>query len=211
MIELLSHSLQELVVGMSRNVLRVLGYPFNPGERLYVLYLATSLLMAAAVWTYVYRRERQSGGTPVTLKEFLFPASIWRTTSAWLDVRYFFFHQIFRVFLYGSFALMVSDWSFKTAAELFGSPQDSQPGVDGPLGWLVAIGYGFVSIAVLDLVAWTLAAGALPVGPTAGTESSNATDGAPVVPVGPRAAGAISSAIVGAGADPVGPMAAGSA
>ena len=55
-----------------------MGYPFNPGERLFVLYLATSLLMAAAVWRYVSRRERQSGGTPVTLREFLFPASIWR-------------------------------------------------------------------------------------------------------------------------------------
>ena len=77
MIELLSHSLQQLVAGTSRNVLRVLAYPINPGERLFVLYLATSLLMAAAVWRYVSRRERQSGGTPVTLREFLFPASIW--------------------------------------------------------------------------------------------------------------------------------------
>ena len=60
------------------------------------------------------------------------------------------------MFLYGSFALMVSGWSFKTAAGFFGSPQDSQADVDGPLAWLVAIGYGFVSVAALDLVAWTL-------------------------------------------------------
>ena len=72
MIELLSHSLQQLVAGTSRNVLRVLAYPINPGERLFVLYLATSLLMAAAVWRYVSRRERQSGGTPVTLKSSCF-------------------------------------------------------------------------------------------------------------------------------------------
>src|SRR5262245_11413890 len=156
MTELLSHSLQELVTGMSRNVLRVLAYPLNPGERLFVLYLATSLLMAAAVWRYVSRREHQSGGTPITLKEFLFPASIWRTASAWLDVRYFFFHQIFRVFLYGSFALMVAEWSFKTAAGLFGSPQGPRAEMDGPFAWLVALGYGLVSVAVFDLVAWAL-------------------------------------------------------
>ena len=51
---------------------------------------------------------------------------------------------------------MVADWSFKTAAELFGSPQGSQADVDGPLAWLVALGYGFVSVAVFDLVAWAL-------------------------------------------------------
>ena len=51
---------------------------------------------------------------------------------------------------------MVADWSFKTTAELFGSAQRSEADVDGPLAWLVALGYGLASVAVFDLVAWVL-------------------------------------------------------
>ena len=156
LIEFLSDSLHTLLQSISKNLLRVLVYPFSPGERLFVLYLTTSLLMAAAVWRYVARRRPQPGGTPVSLRQFLFPSSIWRTASAWLDVRYFFFHQIFRVFLYGSFALMVSDRTFRTTAGLLGNSVESGTATDQPFAWLVAIGYGFVSVAVLDLVAWVL-------------------------------------------------------
>jgi sterol desaturase/sphingolipid hydroxylase (fatty acid hydroxylase superfamily) len=156
MIELLSDFCRALFAPIARNVLRVLAYPFNPGERIFLLYVTTSLLMAAAVWWCAARRQRQRGETSVTFKEFLFPQSIWRTASAWLDVRYFFFHQILRVFLYGTVALLVSDWTFKTAAGLFGGTPGSDPGMKGPFGWLVALGFGFVSVAVVDLVAWIL-------------------------------------------------------
>ena len=155
MIELLSHSLQELVAGMSRNLLRVLGYPFNPGERLFVLYLTTSLADGSGRVDVCGPAPASIRRPPSVAERVPVPSSIWRTASAWLDVRYFFFHQILRVFLYGSFALMVSDWPS-------GPPQDSSASRrihsrrGGPFAWLVAIGYGFVSVAVLDLVAWTL-------------------------------------------------------
>ena len=100
MFDFLYDTLQSLAGFISRNFMRVLAYPFNPGERLFVLYLTTSLVMAIVVWRYVARRQPRPDAIPVSLREFLFPSSIWRTASAWLDVRYFFFHQILRVFLY---------------------------------------------------------------------------------------------------------------
>ena len=155
MFDLLYQTFDALLVTLSTNLLKVLAYPINPAERVFVLYLTTSLLMAAGVWRYVARRT-QPDGSRISFREFLFPRSIWRTASAWLDVRYFFFHQVFRVFLYGTFALMVSEWAFQTTAGLLGSPSGSKTGADGPLGWLIALGYGFASVVVMDLVAYTL-------------------------------------------------------
>ena len=155
MIEFLSGSLQALFNVIALNVVRVLAYPINPGERLFVIYLTTSFLMAAAVWKWTARRRSQSGGEPLSLREFLFPGSIWRTASAWLDVRYFFFHQIFRVFLYGGFTLMVSDWAFRTTAQLL-EVSTARAGTDQGAGWPMALAYGFISVAALDFVAYVL-------------------------------------------------------
>ena len=155
MSDLLYRALDTFVVTLSTNVVRVLAYPINPAERLFVLYLTTSLLMAAGVWWFVAKRKLPDGSR-ISFTEFLFPASIWRTASAWLDVRYFFFHQIFRVFLYGTFALMLSEWAFSTTTGLLGPPAGSHTGPAGLFGWLIALGYGFASIAMMDLVAYTL-------------------------------------------------------
>ena len=155
MIEYFGDYLRLVLTSISTNVLYVLTYPVNPNERLFVLYLATSVLMAGGVWKYLARSRSQSDGTPVSLREFLFPNHIWRTPSAWLDVRYFFFHQILRVFLYGTLSVMVSDWTFQTAAGAFGSPKSGAGGGTSTT-WLVELGYGFVSIAALDFVAYAL-------------------------------------------------------
>ena len=154
MIELLLNSLHGLFNGIALNVARVLAYPINPGERLFFIYLTTSFLIAAALWKWTSRRRSQNGGEPVSLREFLFPRSIWQTASAWLDVRYFFFHQIFRVFLYSSFMLMVSDWAFGTTAQLLGTVPDEAVGQTS--GWGMALAYGFISVAALDFVAYVL-------------------------------------------------------
>ncbi|MGH9254101.1 MAG: sterol desaturase family protein [Vicinamibacterales bacterium] len=158
MIELLYDSLHRLLDGLGRTFLQVLVYPINPGERLFVLYLATSLVMAVAIWWYLARRRSHPSGQSISLREFLFPRRIWHTPSAWLDVRYFFLHQIFRVFLYGSFALMVSDWTFQTAADLLGNSPRSRSGADptAAFAWPVELGCAVLSVAVLDFVAYAL-------------------------------------------------------
>jgi sterol desaturase/sphingolipid hydroxylase (fatty acid hydroxylase superfamily) len=74
----------------------VLAYPFDPEQRIFGLYLLTSLLFA--LWAYV-RRPRGAGS--VSLGRFLFPREVWSSPSAWLDVRYFFLHQMVRLVIYG--------------------------------------------------------------------------------------------------------------
>jgi sterol desaturase/sphingolipid hydroxylase (fatty acid hydroxylase superfamily) len=145
-----------LGTGIAGNVLRVLAYPINPNERVFVLYLATSFLIAAGVYTYLTRH--QSDGRSISLLQFLFPRSVWSSRSAWLDVRYFFFHQILRVFLYGSFVAMVSNWTFQVATGLrsgsMGSDLPMPPGT--PASWPLDLGYAFIAITAFDLVAYLL-------------------------------------------------------
>ena len=89
-------------------------YPLDPDRRIYIIYL-----LAAAVFAYfVYRgrkamvgRPRGGGeGAPAdalangradgdSFLSFLFPRYVWRHPSAWLDVRYFFFHSLIGHFL----------------------------------------------------------------------------------------------------------------
>jgi len=74
----------------------VLVYPFNPSQRIFWLYMCSSTILAFYVFhvsTRSFPAQRSSFGAFIS---FLFPKDVWQNPSAWLDVRYFFFHQIFR-------------------------------------------------------------------------------------------------------------------
>jgi sterol desaturase/sphingolipid hydroxylase (fatty acid hydroxylase superfamily) len=90
-----------------RSLAEVIVYPVDPGERIFWLYLVTSLALAGAVYL---RSRRGASGRP-GLRGFLrfcFPREVWRHPSAWLDVRYFLVHQMLRVWIYGALVLSVS-------------------------------------------------------------------------------------------------------
>lgn len=141
--------------GVVRNFVQVLAYPFNPDERIYLPYLLTSLLAAIGVFA-VGRRSPTPTAEPHTgLVEFLFPKSVWRTPSAWLDVRYFFLHQILRVFVYGAFAAATTTWAFGVSIALFDLTTSGAVS-PRPASWGIEFGYGLLSVAVLDLVAYLL-------------------------------------------------------
>ena len=78
------------------NIREVLMYPFSAQERIYVVYLLTSAVFAYGVYVMARRRGEDSDGS---FLKFLFPARVWRHPSAWLDLRYFFFHRITGHFL----------------------------------------------------------------------------------------------------------------
>lgn len=63
----------------------------NPAHRLFAVFLITSLLTAV----FVFRHRRMEG----TVLSFLFPKEVWSHPTAWLDVRYFFFHGLIGRFL----------------------------------------------------------------------------------------------------------------
>ena len=64
--------------------------PSDPHSRLFAGFLLTSLLVAFAL----YRRRAKGSG----FLKFLFPKSVWSHPSAWMDVRYFFFHGLIAKF-----------------------------------------------------------------------------------------------------------------
>jgi len=89
-----------IVIG---NFAQVLVYPLNPVQRLYWLYLVSSLVMAVLAWLLYRRREGREG-----FLSFCFPREVWGHPSAWLDVRYFFVHQTLRVWIYGALVVSIS-------------------------------------------------------------------------------------------------------
>ena len=138
-----------------QRVIDVLSYPVDPGQRIYFLYLLTSALFAL----YVFIVTRPKGPAAVhnsseSLFGFLFPKEVWNSPSAWLDVRYFFFHQIFRVTIYGAFLVTIMLLTFETLVEMVPSGMCvlAQCGVDAPVAarWILLIAV----VAAVDLVAY---------------------------------------------------------
>ena len=107
----------------------VLRYPLDPGQRVYFIYLLSATGLAALVYL---RHRRQSDSAPASLASFigfLLPRKVWSDPSAWLDVRYFFFHQMIRLLIYGGFLA----GSVVLSAELAGNALGILLGRDLPL------------------------------------------------------------------------------
>ncbi len=143
MIELPAY-LQSFLANIRRDVLA----PFDPDNRIFALYLLTSALLAY----FVYRRLRRSRSDEAgSFLSFLFPKRVWSHPSAWLDVRYFFFHQ-----LTGHF-LATSTGVFATAGVLmlltgFDAVPDAADAIvlTGWAGLGASMGFMVVTILVAD-------------------------------------------------------------
>ena len=67
----------------------------NPSKRIFLVYLLVSLLFVYVI--YKHRKIAETTGD--SFLSFVFPKSVWSNPSAWLDVRYFFFHGLIGHFL----------------------------------------------------------------------------------------------------------------
>lgn len=67
----------------------------QPNKRLFFVFLLVSLMFAYVI----YKRRGIADKTGDSFISFLFPKSVWTNPSAWLDVRYFFFHGLIGHFL----------------------------------------------------------------------------------------------------------------
>ena len=81
---------------------RVALYPIDPTQRIYGLYLLTSLICAIGVFLIARRTERSEEEGEKTsvlarLTRFVFPREVWTHRSSWVDVRYFLPHQMVRI------------------------------------------------------------------------------------------------------------------
>ncbi len=136
------------------NIRHVVLAPLYPNSRIYFLYLLTSALFAF----FVYLRLRKSrSGEANTFLSFLFPKSVWSHPSAWLDVRYFFFHQIIGNFLVtgGGVVLTAAVLMLLTGADALPGP-DSAIALTGWQGLAASVGFLTVTIVFVDFTAFVV-------------------------------------------------------
>lgn len=137
--------------------LKVLAYPLLPNQRIFWLYLGTSVILAFYAYQLSIRTAPVRQSSLRSFIRFLFPKEIWGTQSAWLDVRYFFFHQIFRVVIYGVFLTGALNMVFQLVS---GGPNliaASAPAIDPSFaGIAISTIYMFALVAFADLVAYVL-------------------------------------------------------
>ena len=135
----------------------VLAFPFIPSQRVFWLYMGTSIILAFYVYHVSSRSLPAHKSSFRSFIRFLFPKDIWDNPSAWLDVRYFFFHQMFRVFIYGAFFTGVLNLIFQIVT---GGPNliDASASTNRPNTTDIAIStaYMFALIAIGDFVAYVL-------------------------------------------------------
>ena len=165
----------DLIVGLFdmllRDVVRLLHHPFNPESRFFALYLVTSALAAYLIYRDAKRANavgRFSVMGEMAAEErnflgFLFPKRVWRHPSAWLDLRYFFFHQLIGHFLMVGLVVWASELAFGWTTgghSLLDAPGSFGEGAFGGrmpeegtgFGILAAAAYMFAIIGVIDLI-----------------------------------------------------------
>lgn len=145
--------LQTLVADYLRHAQSFVLQPFSPDSRLFLLYIATSAAVAWWLWRRA-RAARQSGGS---FLRYLFPARVWNHPSAWLDVRYFFFHQLVGNFAMLGINIAASLFVFQAVTGFDGLEHVAQATViDGWRGALLAVGFMTVSFVLSDFTAFLL-------------------------------------------------------
>ena len=137
--------------------LLVLGSPFDPEQRVFILWLCTSLLFALFVFVRSFPGLRDGKtSVPSALWRFLFPKAVWNHASAWLDVRYFFFHQTFRVVLYeGALMATVSAVVFEKSSTLLLSLSGQSPRLASDI-WGLELAYALLAVSLSDFVTYAL-------------------------------------------------------
>lgn len=135
-----------------------LSFLWEPRERLFALYLLTAIGFAYVVYRLHARRRSGATGAPSSFLGFLFPSRVWSHPSAWLDLRYFFFHKLIGHFLlFGvmagfsawSYALVTGGGSLAEAARL----GDTR---SGPGAYAIAFGYMVGFFVLADFIAYTI-------------------------------------------------------
>ena len=136
----------------------VLSYPLNPEQRIFVLWLFTSLLFALFVFFQSLSRGPSTNTSVLRdLLRFLFPKEVWNHASAWLDVRYFFFHQTFRVLLSeGMLTTALSAIVLQKSSALLMSLSGQSPTLAAELIWALECAYVFFAILLIDFAAYAI-------------------------------------------------------
>jgi sterol desaturase/sphingolipid hydroxylase (fatty acid hydroxylase superfamily) len=126
----------------------------DPSQRIFFLYIATSVLVAFAVYQMHRKSKRGDPAAAGSFVAFLFPKSVWAHPSAWLDLRYFFFHKLIGHFLLFGLLAFMSATSFRwiTGQSVASIPVNT--GASASL--LLTVGYILVTVLVADLIGYSV-------------------------------------------------------
>ncbi|MFK8015372.1 MAG: sterol desaturase family protein [Gammaproteobacteria bacterium] len=138
----------------------VLRYPIVPEQRLFYLYVLSSLGFALVLYLRSEQRDddvAQGTGLMRGLARFVFPPAVWSHSSAWVDVRYFVPHQMLRLWIYSQVVVAAAVGGnlavtgfFQSA---FGEP-GLVPATQGSLPMIAA--YTLASVVALDFSAFLM-------------------------------------------------------
>ena len=133
----------------------VFSYPLLSSQRIYVLYIVMALVFAMFVFARSdNNRNLNVSQLPSRFFEFLFPSSIWKNPSAWLDVRYFFFHNFIWISLFGWMGIAITDWALAQSSSSLLSQTGGIPLFTAQSYFLGGIVYMFILIAAIDFVSF---------------------------------------------------------
>ncbi len=141
--------MQEFFSNYISYVQKFAGAIFDPEQRVYLLYIGTSLFAALVVFRVGLKQKDQGLRGFIS---FVFPRSVWSHSSAWLDVRYFFFHKLIGHFLLFGLAAAAATFTFEGVA---GTSIGSVPATaQGGLSWGIVLGYMVVTALVADFIGY---------------------------------------------------------
>ncbi len=135
-----------------QNIIDTFLIVIDPNQRIFVLYLVSSVVI-----TYVIYKSAKArlSSTEDRFLGFLFPKHVWSHPSAWLDLRYFFFHRIFGKFLLLGLSAWAMSLAFSWASGgLHITQADTQSTLSTGADILVTLGFMMIAVFVSDFLGW---------------------------------------------------------
>lgn len=124
----------------------------DPNHRIYYVYVLTSVIMAFLIFK---SSKAKLVSDEKTFLRFLFPKKVWNHPSAWLDLRYFFFHSLIGKFLIAGFYVAVLVTSFRWASGGISITEaTNQSTLSTGQGIALSIAFMIVTMVISDFMAW---------------------------------------------------------
>lgn len=144
--------LEQIARSFYQNVIDTVLLAGDPNQRIFVLYLLSAVIIAFLIFKSA--KARLSSDEQGFLG-FLFPKSVWSHPSAWLDLRYFFFHRIFGKFLLLGLSAWAMAMTFRFASGGVPITQAvSQTSLSTGADILITLGFMVVAVLVSDFLGW---------------------------------------------------------
>ncbi|MEM8630740.1 MAG: sterol desaturase family protein [Pseudomonadota bacterium] len=136
-------------------VSRVVLYPVDPKQRIFWLYIVSSVAAAYVVYRAIraqgdHATEMDREAASGSFLNFLFPKRVWSHPSAWLDLRYAFVHKL----VSGAAVLALGAATLAWGYALTGPDIASLKKSPETTGWIIPAVFMFVAFLLADFTGW---------------------------------------------------------